>query len=347
MKHTLLFLVTLFIVTYVRGQWYEPAPDNRQYKDQYLLPEIMTNDNNCFIDFDIEWCQKASEELKDRGYYCLVGSEDPTSLSFCRNVKEDFAQPYRTDTAITIIGLSGYCMYNKEYCPDIPIPYYLELRDSANNEIIRSVNVFDFYPPVACDTSERYKEVLFDTPINIKGKFYVVLHSIDSMYMGDYDYYQLSDAVEIMATTLCTPSSLDMYPLIRDYNSDKWTIFDIAFNYPTYHSIITMVYLFPILGEYDPNAETYNGGEVGIEDLKDITDITHVFPNPAMNEVNINCGYKMKSIELYDEQGKLLYTKQNINAYNHKISLNDYPQGTYLIKILTKTGQTTKKIIKK
>lgn len=54
MKHTLLFLVTLFIVTYVQGQW-EPAPDNRQYKDQYLLPEIMTNDNNCFIDFDIGW----------------------------------------------------------------------------------------------------------------------------------------------------------------------------------------------------------------------------------------------------------------------------------------------------
>lgn len=346
MKHTLLFLVTLFIVTYVHGQW-EPAPDNRQYKDQYLLPEIMTNDNNCFIDFDIGWYGMASaleNELRDRGYYCVIGCGYPASL-YCRNAKEDFAQPYRTDTAITIIGLSGYCWYRREYCPDIP--YYLELRDSTNNEIIRSVNVFDFYPPVACDTSERYKEVLFDTPINIKGKFYVVLHSIDSI-MGDYDYYQLSDPVAILATTLCTPSSLDMYPLIRDYNSDKWTIFDHYLRtIPKPDELVTMVYLFPILGEYDPNAETYNGGEVGIEDLKDITDITHVFPNPAMNEVNINCGYKMKSIELYDEQGKLLYTKQNINAYNHKISLNDYPQGTYLIKILTQTGQTTKKIIKK
>lgn len=165
MKHTLLFLVTLFIVTYVHGQW-EPAPDNRQYKDQYLLPEIMTNDNNCFIDFDIGWYGMASaleNELRDRGYYCVIGCGYPASL-YCRNAKEDFAQPYRTDTAITIIGLSGYCWYRREYCPDIP--YYLELRDSTNNEIIRSVNVFDFYPR------------LLVTPQNVIKKFYLTHLSI-------------------------------------------------------------------------------------------------------------------------------------------------------------------------
>lgn len=342
MKHTLLFLVTLFIVTYVKGQWYEPAPDNRQYKEQYLLPEVMTNDNNCFIDFDIGICISNFEELEERGYY-MFSRNTPASVYVC-NIKEDYAQPYRTDTAITIIGLSGYCGYEKENCPDIP--YYLELRDSANNEIIRSVNVLDFYPPVAYDTSERYKEVLFDTPINIKGKFYVVLHTIDTL--GDYYNCQYWDYVYVTATTLCTPSSLDMYPLLRDYNSNKWTIFDNFFH-TTYRPgyTVTMVYLFPILGEYNPNAETYNGNEVGVKELKDITNFTHVFPNPATEEVNINCGYKIKSLELYDEQGKLLYTKEGVNSYNYTISLKDYSQGTYFVKILTQTAQTTKKIIKK
>lgn len=341
MKHTLLFLVTLFIVTYVKGQWYEPAPDNRQYKEQYLLPEVMTN---CFIDFDIGYCYTNEMELKDRGYHCMIGFMEPTSLYYC-NIKEDFAQPYRTDTTVTIIGLSGYFWYPHEYC--LNLPYYLELRDSANNEIIRSVNVLDFYPPVAYDTSERYKEVLFDTPINIKGKFYVVLHTLDSISIGDYDYYQLADVVSIMETSLCTPST-DMYPLFRGVNSKEWKIFDIgAFSTPKPDELITMVYLFPILGEYDPNAETYNGNEVGVKELKDITDFTHVFPNPAIEEVNINCGYKIKSLELYDEQGKLLYTKEGVNSYNSTISLKDYSQGTYFVKILTQTAQTTKKIIKK
>ncbi len=315
----------------------DPMPDNRQYKDQYLLPEVMTNDNNCLIDFDVSICGKNQYELYKRGYH-LLGHSGLGFFYGC-NIVDDYAQPYRTDTTITIIGLSGYFSYNYPTYYELPYYYYLELRDSINNEIIRSVNVLDFYPAVRSDTIDRYKEVLFDSPINIKGKFYVVLHTLDSI--ENYDSLKIGGTPFCVVTSLCTPSSNDMYPLFKNLNSCEWSTARYGAN------MATMFYLFPILGEYDPNAETYNGSkEVGINELEDIAVIPYVFPNPVTEEVNINCGYKIKNVELYDEQGKLLYTK-DVNAYNHKISIADYLQGTYFVKILTQTGQTTKKIIKK
>ena len=70
-----------------------------------------------------------------------------------------------------------------------------------------------------------------------------------------------------------------------------------------------------------------------------------LYLNPAKQEVNINCGYKIKSLQIFDEQGKRLFEKE-VNAYNYQINLENYPTGTYLIKVQTNSGQTTKKVIK-
>ena len=104
-----------------------------------------------------------------------------------------------------------------------------------------------------------------------------------------------------------------------------------------------MFYLFPILSEYNPDAEEWHG--VGLNETRDISQFTHVFPNPAREEVNINCGYKIKTLQVFDDQGKRLLEKE-VNAYNYQINLENYPTGTYLIKVLTNSGQATKKVIK-
>jgi len=221
---------------------------------------------------------------------------------------------------------------------------YLEIWDSSLNNIIRGVDVTQHYPFVSYDTILPYKEILFDNPVNIKGKFYVVLHNMDTLLPGLGHYTGSGSsflAPAVLGTKLCTPLSVDMYPLLRQRGSLDWRRADF---YDYGDKAATMLYLFPILGEYDPNVEEYTG--VGIEEVRDISEYVHVFPNPTEEEVNVNCGYKIKKIELYDETGRLLKQEQT-NSYNHKLTLTDYQKGVYFIKVFTSQGQTNKKIIKK
>lgn len=102
--------------------------------------------------------------------------------------------------------------------------------------------------------------------------------------------------------------------------------------------MIKVLYLFPIL-------DSIYIGSSGLNTVRDISNFTHVFPNPIKEEVNINCGYKIKSLQVFDEQGKRLFEKE-INTYNYQINLENYPTGTYFIKVLTNSGQATKKVIK-
>lgn len=93
------------------------------------------------------------------------------------------------------------------------------------------------------------------------------------------------------------------------------------------------------------NTTGYIAGSSDINNINQEEFDFDVFPNPTNNEVNINCGYKMKTLQVFDEQGKRLFEKE-VNAYNYQINLENYPTGTYLIKVLTNSGQATKRVIK-
>ena len=123
--------------------------------------------------------------------------------------------------------------------------------------------------------------------------------------------------------------------------SGDWDMIDtdglpVSLNHRT--DTITMLYLFPILAsEEDTNSS-------GLQNV-DISAYTHIFPSPVEEEFNVNCGYKIKTLSILDEQGKLL-TEKEVNAYNYQVNLNNYSSGTYLIRVVTNKGQTVKKLIK-
>ena len=355
MKRTIILLTGLlsFLSSYGQtgfGSYNLDSINLRFYEEQYLLPEIMNECGEISLDI-LPYTNRTSPPVGtwNRGYLNLytsfdfirstVGIDNYTS----KNVMEDYAQPYYTDTTITVIGISGYeSNYNDAYSEanhDKNYRFSFELRDSSLNNIIRSVDVtdtFDFFTSIS--TTRIYKERFFDTPVNIKGNFYIVYHTNDEYITGTNMHVDV--AAVLYATTFC---STDMYPLVRSYNNDYWTIISASQYDYSNTGIVTMLYLFPILGEYNPNAEEWHG--VGLNETRDISQFTHVFPNPAKEEVNINCGYKMKTLQVFDEQGKRLFEKE-VNAYNYQINLENYPTGTYLIKVLTNSGQTTKKVIK-
>jgi hypothetical protein len=71
-----------------------------------------------------------------------------------------------------------------------------------------------------------------------------------------------------------------------------------------------------------------------------------VYPNPAQDWVNINCNSQIKSVELFDVQGRILETyfgTQKMTEFN----ISDKPSGVYFLKITTQKGVKIEKLVKK
>ena len=175
MKRTIILLTGLlsFLSSYGQtgfGSYNLDSINLRFYEDQYLLPEIM---NECVeISLDIlPYTNRTSPPAGtwNRGYLNLytgfdfirstVGIDNYTS----KNVIEDYAQPYYTDTTITVIGISGYeSNFNLAYSEpnyDKNYRFSFELRDSSLNNIIRSVDVTDTFDVFTSRSTTRiYKE---------------------------------------------------------------------------------------------------------------------------------------------------------------------------------------------
>ena len=108
---------------------------------------------------------------------------------------------------------------------------------------------------------------------------------------------------------------------------------------PTDSPIVTVPTLnpasVPVLGSICGNVK---------EDIDN--DNIEVFPNPADSIINItNSKSDIKSIELSDMGGRVLEVKK-VNKKDIQFDISNYENGTYLIKIITKDGNTIKKFIK-
>jgi hypothetical protein len=70
-----------------------------------------------------------------------------------------------------------------------------------------------------------------------------------------------------------------------------------------------------------------------------------LYPNPAKGNVNISSDNAIKSIELFDVQGRLLQTSiENNNTAKFDVSTN--PNGLYFVRITTEKGTKVEKLIK-
>ncbi len=77
----------------------------------------------------------------------------------------------------------------------------------------------------------------------------------------------------------------------------------------------------------------------------EVDDSVSVYPNPAVNEVAITADNKIKSIQLYDAQGRIILTRL-MDDLESKIELSSYSKGIYFIKITTEKGAQVQKLIK-
>jgi hypothetical protein len=89
------------------------------------------------------------------------------------------------------------------------------------------------------------------------------------------------------------------------------------------------------------------GGNTGVglrpNDL--IYRYTNIAPNPARNSVRITSSFGLSRIEAYDLRGRLIYESPQLSTFSFPLSTIEWPRGTYLLRITTPAGTTTKKLL--
>ena len=70
-----------------------------------------------------------------------------------------------------------------------------------------------------------------------------------------------------------------------------------------------------------------------------------VFPNPASDYVDIQSDFYISDIKVFAEDGRLVWTKTNMNTLNERISLSALTAGLYFIQIVDNEGNIVRKKI--
>jgi hypothetical protein len=84
--------------------------------------------------------------------------------------------------------------------------------------------------------------------------------------------------------------------------------------------------------------------DVGIEENSLIN--VSIYPNPSIDIVNIKLNTPIKSILIFDLNGKMILNKNGQNQTQQSIDLSYLPKGSYLLSIQTELGVITRVIIK-
>jgi hypothetical protein len=80
---------------------------------------------------------------------------------------------------------------------------------------------------------------------------------------------------------------------------------------------------------------------VGIDEL---TNSISLYPNPANDLVNVVSSNEIKTIEVLDYIGKVIYRNDDVNLKNTKLDVANYNSGVYFVKITTIAGVKTSKL---
>ena len=78
--------------------------------------------------------------------------------------------------------------------------------------------------------------------------------------------------------------------------------------------------------------------------INPVDQYTYLMPNPAKEEVTVMSSFKVRSVELYAADGKLL-KEQEVNALGTRLSLEGLPAGVYFVRVRTSAGVTTKRLV--
>jgi PKD repeat protein len=83
-------------------------------------------------------------------------------------------------------------------------------------------------------------------------------------------------------------------------------------------------------------------GPNGVDEAAWEKDIS-IYPNPAKDQLHINSGLRIESVALFDMNGQQKMRTDDC-GYNCSLNLNSFPDGTYILRILTEKGSVQRKV---
>jgi hypothetical protein len=314
-----------------------------EHTDQYLIPPM---EDSCFANPFTSWKKVTFSSLPGIDSMLFIG---------------DFSQPYYVDSTINVIGIAalwGYVALGDMIA-------YLCIADDTLG-IIKRVPVYSEYDTVdgiiqSKDLSDHYTEIIFDSAINVNGLFHIMTdmpkppsYSPNIYQWRDNDVYYR----DLSRYSTLTLYNFTKYPTVSGYmpdcldtnfnasirtlyfikNNGEYVLKQPANDYFVKDPLYEYAYLFPILQKTDTTT-TDSSSLVNIVD-----NYTFIFPNPANKEVNVQCSFRMQTLELFNEQGQKV-NEWKVDSYHYLLNVEDYPKGNYVLKIKTKSGTATKKVI--
>lgn len=71
---------------------------------------------------------------------------------------------------------------------------------------------------------------------------------------------------------------------------------------------------------------------------------TSLTPNPTNNQVTVSSPFQINTIDIYTLEGKKIASAA-VNSTSTSLDMTQYPAGTYMLRIITSNGMTTKKLV--
>ena len=79
---------------------------------------------------------------------------------------------------------------------------------------------------------------------------------------------------------------------------------------------------------------------------KELDRSVSIYPNPTSDLASVKANSTIRSIQLFDVQGRIVLTKL-LSDENASVDLSNYSSGIYYLKISTENGSKTEKLVKK
>lgn len=239
--------------------------------------------------------------------FCLGWEMPPGSNPSSFNI-------YRDGELIANITEYGFCEYN--VMPEVEYCYHV----TAVYESGESMPT-----PELCIT--------VPTPANLEPyDLEAIIH-----YPNDFDVTLIWEE----PTSCLIPDGYNIYRnyvQINDSLATELNYIDEALIPDYYDYYVTAVYYF---GESDPS----NSAQAllsGIDDLG--TKQYNIFPNPARSLLNIQSDFKVKSVQMYDNKGQIIFA-ENPNQKNIQIDVSQFEPGIYFMQLEIEEKTILRKII--
>lgn len=223
-----------------------------------------------------------------------------------------------TDTEYTITGLMIAMSNGNTSATDNP-NYYVRIYDSQLSNILAETS----YTAEDINT-EGLTEFHFSTPAQA-GLFYAAV-TFESCT-------NTLDATKPWIFVYTTEEGCGYGDYLASYSpaqDGSWGWYSVKSSWEFNDNLTA--YIYPVLDIESSISEV------------ELNKLSTVFPNPTKDMVTVASSVELQQIDIYNTLGQCIYSNK-VNGNQVTINTSDFAQGNYVVKMQTKAGVATKKLV--